>query len=182
MWLQLLRPLLFQVGYFGVSHCLYAHTCIQAQFQSGGVTVYNATQYAGYVGILTGFKRGAFSITVDTRIDSELDLPLIEWFEGKYQGNFVGFLNRQVLQNNNSYAAAFTELTTVNTIAPVYLILGGSNAGDGVVITREADVVINIWSAFLTLKRSKHGLIFVLAALQSQLANGSWFLLETSMV
>ena len=143
---ELLRPLLFT-----------------AQFQSGGVTIYNSTQYAGYVGILTGFKKGGFSITVDSREDAEFDIPLIEWFEGKYNGNFIGFLNRLVLQTNTSYAEAFDTLTSVGTISPVYLIVGGSSAGEGVVITREYNEVINLWP------------------LSAALANGSWFLLETSL-
>lgn len=142
---DLLRPLLFQ-----------------AEFQSGGVVVYNATQYAGYVGILTGFKKGAFSVTVDTRLDNEIDIPLVEWFEGKYDGNFVGFLNRQVLATNATYADAFNTFNTFKTIAPVYLILGGTSAGEGAVITREYDAVINVW------------------LLSAALANGSWFLLETN--
>ena len=43
---------------------------------------------------MTGFKKGAFSVTVDTRLDNEIDIPLVEWFEGKYDGNFVGLCLR----------------------------------------------------------------------------------------
>ena len=43
-----LRPLLFN-----------------AEFQKGGKTLYKSTAFAGFIGVLTGVKEGAFSITVN---------------------------------------------------------------------------------------------------------------------
>jgi acid ceramidase len=142
---ELLRPLLFN-----------------AQFQSNGVTIFNATQYGGYVGVLTGFKKGGFSITVDTRYSDEYDVPLVEWLNGKYTGSFVGFLNRQVLTSNTTYSEALAFLSNSVLIAPVYLILGGSSAGEGAVITRNITAPDNVWS------------------LSAELQNGSFFLLQTN--
>lgn len=39
----------------------------EAHFQKMGKTTFKATTFAGYVGVLSGFKDKAFSLTVDTR-------------------------------------------------------------------------------------------------------------------
>lgn len=62
-----LRPLLFN-----------------AHFIRGGVTLYNSTVFAGYVGLLTGMKQGQFSISVDTRFDDNLDRGLLAWLRGDH--------------------------------------------------------------------------------------------------
>merc|ERR1712224_946775 len=48
-------------------------------FVRGGVTLYQTTQYAGYVGLLTGMRKDGFAISVDTRFDSNLDKFLLAW-------------------------------------------------------------------------------------------------------
>jgi len=40
---------------------------IQIDFQTGGKTVFTSTSFAGYVGVLSGIKKGGFSATIDTR-------------------------------------------------------------------------------------------------------------------
>eukprot|EP00042_Codosiga_hollandica_P045082 m.453245 g.453245 ORF g.453245 m.453245 type:complete len:399 (+) comp56932_c0_seq2:71-1267(+) len=142
---ELLRPLLFNV-----------------HFQSNGQTLFSATQYGGYVGVLTGFKTGGFSITVDTRFSQYYDIPLFEWLAGENDGYFVGFLNRDVLTNNATYSQASVSLSYTKLLSPVYLILGGTSAGEGSVITRGLDSPDNVWT------------------LSSELTNGSFFLLQTN--
>ncbi len=40
---------------------------VNVNFTSKGQTVYQGTTYAGYVGLLTGMKPGAFSLSIDER-------------------------------------------------------------------------------------------------------------------
>jgi hypothetical protein len=42
---------------------------MNVEFTRGGKSLYNSTTYAGFIGLLSGSKAGAFSITVNTRYD-----------------------------------------------------------------------------------------------------------------
>ena len=46
---------------------LLRNLTIEVDFQTKGQTVFTATTYAGYVGVLTGMRPGAFSISLDQR-------------------------------------------------------------------------------------------------------------------
>ena len=74
-----------------------------------------------------------------------VDIPLFEWFNGTYNGNFVGFLNRNTLTTNTTYAQAVQTLSTAMLIAPVYLTVGGVSSGEGVVLTRNNNDTANFW-------------------------------------
>merc|ERR1712032_1348510 len=100
----------------------------------GGKSLYNMTSYVGYVGLLTGVKAGGFSISVNTRFDGHLDQFLVMWLLGKYDGNFLSFKTRLVMESNETYNAALQALTHYKAMGPAYVILGGAQAGEGAVI------------------------------------------------
>jgi len=100
-----------------------------------GVSLYNMTQYAGYVGLLTGVKRGGFSLSVDTRFDAHFDTYLVLWLLGKYDGDFLSMKTREVMETVSSYDLALESLTHYKSLGPAYIIIGGAEAGEGAVIT-----------------------------------------------
>ena len=67
-----------------------------ARFVKNGAVFYNATVFAGYVGLLTGMKQGMFSISVDTRFDSNVDRGLLAWLRGDHSHKFLTFTTRAV--------------------------------------------------------------------------------------
>jgi acid ceramidase len=155
---ELLRPLLFN-----------------ARFVSGGKELYRAVAYAGmisslcidahftgFVGLLTGMKTGAFSISVDTRFDNNLDRGLFKWFEGDHSGHFLTFTTRYAIENAATYDEAFQILNSTKLIGPGYIILGGAKAGEGVVFTREEEKSIKP------------------LLLSERILNGSFYVLETN--
>jgi acid ceramidase len=105
----------------------------------GGVTLYNHTTYAGFVGVLSGGKGPhGFSITVDTRYDNHLDAGIIGWLLGKHDDcYFLCFTTRMVLEQNETYAEAYHTLTTYHPLGPAYLIIAGTKSGEGAVISKE---------------------------------------------
>jgi acid ceramidase len=103
-------------------------------FTRGGQTVYHTTQYAGYVGLLTGMRKGGFSISVDTRFDGNLDRFLLAWLRGKYEGEFLSFKTRTVMESYSTYTDALDSLTHWRPIGPCYVIVGGSKANQGAVL------------------------------------------------
>ncbi|XP_037569256.1 acid ceramidase-like [Dermacentor silvarum] len=121
-------------------------TVIKLDFQRSQKTVFKAVSFAGYLGILTGVKQGAFSMTVNERFNLNGGfIGLLEWILGDHSQHWVGFLTRQLMENETSYDTAKAMLSTSKLIAPVYFILGGTRPGEGAIITRdrnsdEADV------------------------------------------
>lgn len=140
-----LRPLLFNV-----------------RFLSGGEELYRSVAFAGYVGLLTGLKKGGFSISVDTRFDSNLDRGLIQWLKGDHSGHFLTFTTRQAIETATTYDEAFAYLNSTKLIGPGYIILGGMQPGQGAVLTREE-------------AKSLKPLL-----LTDRLRNGSFYVLETN--
>ncbi|EGD72101.1 Asah1 protein [Salpingoeca rosetta] len=124
-----LRPLLFN-----------------ARVVRNGNTLFNATYYAGFVGLLTGMKTGGFSISVDTRFDNSFWKGLIDFFKGDHSGHFVAFTTRSVMENNATYADALKALTSAKMVGPSYMILGGAEAKQGAIITRSSNESLHLWT------------------------------------
>merc|ERR1719487_1137812 len=102
----------------GSSPSCSAPLLFNARVTRGGQTLFNATYYAGFVGLLTGMKTGGFSISVDTRFDNSFWKGLADFFKGDHSGHFVAFTTRSVMENNATYEDALKTLTTTKMIGP----------------------------------------------------------------
>jgi hypothetical protein len=122
--------------------------CYQADYQKNGKPFFHATTFAGYVGILSGMKPGAFSISIDTRNYpqgiGELFYEVIAAIIEK-NASLVSFLTRDVMMRETDFEAALQNLSTDELIADVYYILGGAKPGQGAVITRNRINATDIW-------------------------------------
>lgn len=107
-------------------------------------------------------KTGAFTISVDTRFDNNLDRGLWQWFNGDHSGHFLTFTTRLAIETATDYTSAYAILNNTKLIGPGYIILGGAKAGEGVVFTREE-------------AKSIRPLL-----LKDRILNGSFYVLETN--
>lgn len=110
---------------------------IKIIFVKGKNRLFEAINFAGYIGILTGVKKGAFSISVDERF--RLDggyVGVAEWILGRRSQQWMGLLTREVMEKASTYKDAQKKLAKSSLIAPVYFILGGSHPKEGCIITR----------------------------------------------
>lgn len=115
-------------------------TVVTLDFQRSGETVFKAAGFAGYLGVLTGVKKGSFSLTVNERFKLNGGyIGIIEWLLGDRSQHWVGFLTRQLMENETSYDAAKKTLSSTRLLAPVYFILGGKDSGQAAIITRDRD-------------------------------------------
>ncbi|KAH0509931.1 Acid ceramidase [Microtus ochrogaster] len=74
---------------------------VNLDFQRNNKTVFKATSFVGYVGMLTGFKPGLFSLTLNERFSLNGGyLGILEWILGKKDAEWVGFTMRSVLENS----------------------------------------------------------------------------------
>jgi len=119
---------------------------LQVDFQKGGKTVFTATTFGGYLGVLSGMKPGGFSTTVDTRFypdgASEIFWEVIAAIQER-NASLVSFLLRDTLTEETTYENALLRLSTTELIADVYYIVGGLNGG--AVISRNRTVAADVW-------------------------------------
>ncbi|XP_012859291.2 acid ceramidase isoform X1 [Echinops telfairi] len=119
---------------------------VNLDFQRNNQTVFKAASFAGYVGMLTGFKPGLFSLSLNERFAMNGGyMGVLEWLMGKKDINWIGFITRSVLENSTSYEEAKNILTKTKIMAPAYFILGGNRSGEGCVITRDRKVSLDVY-------------------------------------
>jgi len=103
-----------------------------------GKEVFESVMFAGTVGIYTGIKKGAFSISENQRAftdrESGLVANLVMVFSGYTE---ISWLVRDVLTECFTYDCAHERLVSNPISAYGYLILAGSKDDEGVVITRD---------------------------------------------
>uniref|UniRef100_A0A4W3J6G5 Acid ceramidase n=1 Tax=Callorhinchus milii TaxID=7868 RepID=A0A4W3J6G5_CALMI len=134
---------------------------VNLDFQRNNKTIFKSTNFAGYVGMLTGMRPGIFTLTMNERFNIDGGyIGIIEWILGKRDGFWMSFLTRSVLENATSYAQAKDQLTNTKMLAPAYFILGGNRSGEGCVITRSRKACLDVW--------------------ELDLKHGSWYVLETN--
>lgn len=118
---------------------------IQVDFRSKGKTLYKGTTYVGYVGLLTGMRLNAFSISANERdlgdylIDNILQAMFIPGTTS------ASFLIRDTLASINNFKEAVLALSNTPLAAPIYFIVAGVTEGEGAVISRDRDGAANVW-------------------------------------
>lgn len=112
-------------------------------FVKDGQVAYRGTTFVGYVGLLTGVRPGAFSVSVDERWTKTGNI----WtnaFEAMFLGGqSIGFFLRSTLAEETSFANALSVVQTTPLISVSYIILGGITHGEGAVVTRNREAAID---------------------------------------
>ena len=117
-------------------------TC-EVEMVRRGRVVCVATTWAGYVGILTGLRPGAFSVSVNYRCTAKEEMVkeiLLQnlLMRGLLRRHWpVSFLLRQVLESCSSFSKAVAALEHTQLMAPVYFTVCGAAPGQGLVLARD---------------------------------------------
>jgi len=120
---------------------------VEIDFMSQGKLSYKATTYAGYVGILTGMRPGAFTVSIDERDQGKWWENALEFLKKEKMG--MSFLIRDVLATPGAnFSLALQRYSETQLIAPVYIILGGMLPGEGAIITRNQTHAVDVWMLF----------------------------------
>lgn len=105
---------------------------IEVDFQRGGRSVFIGTTWAGYLGVATGMRPGAFAGAVNRRPGLPRRTPKqVAWP--------AGLLLRKVLEDEENFAGAVAAISSAPLIAPCFVTLCGSKPGEGVIISRLED-------------------------------------------
>jgi len=112
-----------------------------AQFEKGGQPLFEAIMFGGSIGIYTGIKHGAFSVSFNARntdhitIDNWISNAMLI-FEG---GIDLSWHVRQALTTCANFECAYAALLSKVAIAPGYMIIAGTEKYEGAVISRDRD-------------------------------------------
>ena len=132
---------------------------IMVEFKDNGKTVYTGTTFVGAVGLATGQKPNAFTVSFNERNQGDWWMNALEALIAGTHGVTM-FLIRDLLADpETDFKMAVEVLSTHPVIAPGYLIVGGVGPGEGAVITRGRTSAEDVWWLG---------------------SNGSWFLVETN--
>lgn len=112
-------------------------------FIQKGKIAYTGTTFLGYVGLWTGQSPYKFTVSGNAREKGK-------WWENAISALFkrsspVSWLIRDALNNARNFEAAALQLSKTPIIADTYLIMGGTQPREGLVITRNRDGPADIW-------------------------------------
>eukprot|EP01084_Bolivina_argentea_P196613 337049_1 len=136
-------------------------TVFNAKYTKSGSLLFEGTSFFGYVGIPTGIKYGAFSITMNARVSFDYwnNLKAINdfWFPS-------GWLPREALIHDSNFKQAVVRLRDTPIMSDIYYIIAGIN--NGVVVSR--DVKSHIKMDWLRPPKSK------------LISKKKWYIIETN--
>ncbi|KAL6066767.1 Acid ceramidase [Balamuthia mandrillaris] len=117
---------------------------LELEFKKGGHTLFMATSWAGYVGVLTGMRPNGYSVSVNFRVTGEG--YLLNFKKAMTYSWPIGFLVREVLESTSNFHKAVGYLSASKLIAPVYFSVAGTKTDEGVVLTRRRDTEDQRWT------------------------------------
>uniref|UniRef100_A0A1X7U5P5 N-acylethanolamine-hydrolyzing acid amidase n=1 Tax=Amphimedon queenslandica TaxID=400682 RepID=A0A1X7U5P5_AMPQE len=146
---------------YSLFHSLFTNMTIIVQFKKGANSNYiTGTTFAGFIGLLTGCRTNGVSISLNERDKGHLWENAASAIKDGGHG-LVSLLIRDVLEQNDiNFKMAVEKISSTPLITPSYIIIAGTGASDGVVITRERESAID------------HSYINIDA--------GAWYVLETN--
>ena len=114
---------------------------IQLEFQKNGKTLFTGTTWAGYIGILTGMKARAFSVSINYRHTHGASVsPKRSFMRNIYRCALgywpIGYLVRDVLNSEYNYNKAVCKFMNAELISPTYITICGTRKNQGMVISR----------------------------------------------
>mmetsp|Transcript_3257 Transcript_3257/g.2195 ORF Transcript_3257/g.2195 Transcript_3257/m.2195 type:complete len:229 (+) Transcript_3257:200-886(+) len=110
----------------------------KAEFKKDGKVLFHAVQFAGTIGLYTGLKEGAFSISENDRQTKITVAKILDNLEMMFKGyDEVSWLVRDVLTTCDDFECAMNNFIAHPLITPAYLIVAGVQPYEGAVISRD---------------------------------------------
>jgi len=111
------------------------------QFYRGDEFLFEAVMMAGHIGVYTGVRPEAFSISFNARSTDKMSIS--NWIDQAELvmegGNDLSWNIRDTLATCRTYACAYKNLMYYPTLSPGYIIMAGMGKNEGAVISRDRD-------------------------------------------
>jgi len=130
-----------------------------AQFYRGDEHLFESMMFAGDIGVYTGVRYNAFSISENDRhLEGTID-SLMTNIKMIFAGQLpISWMIRETLTEETTFEQAFSHLVSTKVVAPGYLIMAGIKENEGVVIARNREGPAHI----------------------KQLSSTNWFIVQTN--
>lgn len=117
----------------------------QGNFYRDGKLKYNAVMMAGYTGVFTVMKPGAFAININER-NTNIEAPFLTSLYAYFSAQAPpSHLMRRVCENAENFEEALESLKSELLTAPTYFILSGVKENEGAVIARDRNGLADVW-------------------------------------
>ncbi|KHJ98055.1 linear amide C-N hydrolase, choloylglycine hydrolase family protein [Oesophagostomum dentatum] len=114
---------------------------VNLNFIRNGTVLFKGTTLAGHVGILTGMKPNAFSLSMNSKVEPDIK-NVIAWLNGDRPDiQFAMYFDRKIFEEANTFDEARQFIYDVPLLSGAYFILGGNKPGEGSVIVRNVTSV-----------------------------------------
>nr|CAD2173144.1 unnamed protein product [Meloidogyne enterolobii] len=117
---------------------------ILVDFVKNGKIQYTAVTFVLAVGIITGQKPNAFTVSLNARYSGGPILNILMELITRFK-HPVALQIRKTLEFEQDYVSALSQLSWTYMIAPSYLIVGGKD-GDGAIITRDRLGAVDVFT------------------------------------
>jgi hypothetical protein len=109
-----------------------------ANYYKGGEHIFDAVMFAGDIGVYTGVKKGAFSVSENDRQANVTIGGVIENLELIFKGySEISWITRDALTNCDTFECALSYFVSTPIIAPGYLTIAGVKNYEGAIISRD---------------------------------------------
>ena len=117
---------------------------IDVDFQRDNQTVYTGTSFVGFSGILNGVKKGVASTSIDAR--GKGGKAVLNLLQALLEKSLTPTQNqRKALELATDFASAVAGLGAAALVNEIYYVVGGVQAGEGVVMARDRNTVADAW-------------------------------------
>ena len=123
---------------------------VDVDYRRGNETLFTATTFVGFSGVLNGIRRGAggkpggWTVSMDAR--GKGGKILYNLIEALATGAVTPSQRiRQALEGGADFASAVTLLSSKPIVNEAYFVVGGAAAGEGVVIARDRNIAADRW-------------------------------------
>lgn len=119
----------------------------RGEFYRRGKLLFEAIQFGGDVGVYTGSRPGKYYFSLNARNSAETKgvdaffKVLAHVMEGLPE---IAFLARDALTTCEDYDCVVDAFSHTNSIVPIYLIIAGNEANQGMVLSKDSHGVANI--------------------------------------
>lgn len=116
---------------------------VVVDFARDGATLFSAVTLGPNPVFNTAVRYGAFSLSHDERDSGSIVENILDML---VRGRKLTFSRiREAMETQETFEGAVQFFSEVELSAPSYFILGGVQAGEGAVITRERDRAVDVW-------------------------------------